>query len=66
MAKKKPADLKTYRVPMSWTMNGSGYVQATSPEEAVEKAEKLTDTELHERGAELVDWEVTGSAEEWS
>ena len=58
---------KTYWVPMKWEHQGGAWVTATSAEEAVQKAEdgEFNDgVEIHEAGAELVNWEVTGEAKE--
>jgi hypothetical protein len=66
MAKKRPAEPQTFWVPMKWEMHGGAWVEATTADEAVAKAERgdfLNGVELHQAGAELVDWSVTGKAE---
>ena len=64
MAKHKKPE-QTYWVPMRWTHSGGAWVTAPSADEAVAKAEagEFNDgVEIHDAGAELIDWEVTGDA----
>ena len=65
MSKKKTK--KTYWVPMKWEYQGRALVTATNAEEAERKAhdgEFNDGVEIHEAGAELINWEVAGEAKE--
>lgn len=61
MSKKEKPEIRQYSVPMKWTMRGRAIVEATTPEEAVERAEEADGIDAST--AELVDWKVVGDAE---
>ena len=50
-----------YLVPMKLTFNTTVVVEAASEEEAREKAQKIDLDDDGMSGAELCDWEVTGT-----